>query len=75
MTHEGSHREVFREFQTSYNMSTGPVPRVGQTTGSMRLTLHCPMVNSVSTQSQQSGVYTSNLFNELDYYLSQILFL
>ena len=32
LTHEGSHREVCRDFQPSLTSSAGPVPRVNQTT-------------------------------------------
>ena len=35
LTHEGSHREVYRDFQPSLTSSAGPVPRVDQTTGSV----------------------------------------
>ena len=35
LTHEGSHWEVQQEFQPSYDIFPGPVPRVVQTTGSV----------------------------------------
>ena len=37
LTHEGSHREAYRDFQPSLTSSAGPVPRVVQTTGSVHL--------------------------------------
>ena len=35
LTHEGSHREVYWDFQRNLKSSAGPVPRVDQTTGSV----------------------------------------
>ena len=35
LTHEGSHREVYRDFQPCLTSSASPVPRVVQTTGSV----------------------------------------
>ena len=35
LTHEGSYREAYRDFQPSLTSSAGPVTRVVQTTGSM----------------------------------------
>ena len=35
LTHEGSHREVYRDFQPSLTLSARPVSRVVQTTGSV----------------------------------------
>ena len=35
LTNEGSHREVYQDFQPSLKSSAGPVPRVVQTTGSV----------------------------------------
>ena len=35
LTHEGLHREAYRDFQPSLTSSAGPVPRVLQTTGSV----------------------------------------
>ena len=33
LTHEGSNREAYRDFQPSLTSSAGPVPRVDQTSG------------------------------------------
>ena len=50
-------REVYRVFQPSLTSPAGPVPRVDQTTGSVHgPSLHCPIANSASTQSQTTSI-------------------
>ena len=36
LTHEGSHSKAYRDFQPSLTSSTGPVPAVVSTTGSVQ---------------------------------------
>ena len=64
LTHEGSHREVNRDFQPSLTSSAGPVPRVDQTTGSVHPQQpklpNCQLcINTQSTPSEYNG--SSNL--------------
>ena len=60
LTHEGSiPGRSTRNSNPVMTSSAGPVPRVVQTTGSVHSpSLHCPIANSASTQSQQPVIRT-----------------
>ena len=53
LIHEGSHREVYREFQPSYDIFCRWCQGLFRPQVPCTPRLHCPNANSVSTQSQR----------------------
>ena len=54
LTHEGSHREVYQEFQPSYDIFPSWCQGLFRPQVPCTPSLHCPIANSASTLSQQS---------------------
>ena len=53
LTHEGSQREVYQEFQLSYDIFCRRCQGLFRPQVPCTPSLHCPIANSASTQSQQ----------------------
>ena len=53
LIHEGSHREVYQEFQPSYDIFCRWCQGLFRPQVPCTPSLHCPIANSASTQSQQ----------------------
>ena len=53
LTHEGSHREAYRDFQPSLTSSAGGAKGCSEPQVPCTPSLYCPTANSASTQSQQ----------------------
>ena len=53
LTHEGSHREVYQEFQPSYDFFRRWCQGLFRPRVLCTPSLHCPIANSASTQRQQ----------------------
>ena len=53
LTHEGSHRELYQEFQPSHDIFPGWRQGLFRSQVPSTPSLHCPIANSASTQSQQ----------------------
>ena len=53
LTHEGSHREVYQDFQPSYDIFRRCCKGLFRPQIPCTPNLHCPIANSASTQNQQ----------------------